>query len=433
MGRGLLGKDGFYGWVSLTGAGMSMFFMAFVQVSFGVFLPIICKELDWRRGDVSIAFFMYFMLMSFVASGAGFFVHKYGARRSIIIGNTLIALGLMAVAFMLRQWQFIGLYAVMGVGAGFSGYMACNTIATSWFIKKAPLTIGIVLALAGLGGMAGAPLIMAFASHLQWRTVYLLVAGIIFLFGVIIPAILVRNKPEDLGQAPDGLPVSSSVGRAGYAMRKPVYVTPVDFTLKETLRTAAFWYVNILVVGDVFMSSIIMPHQIAYLTGMGIGRQTAALTVGLLMGMRAVGTLAFGALALKFNLRKLAIGTVGLVIMGMLLTLVSVSAPIAFAYSIVLGVGYGAGLVAATAFLPAYFGRSHFSKIMGVGSIANAVGGLGAPVAGYIFDATGSYRPSMALGLGIALLILVCMILVRPPVHPSLKQPVTEGVRDAVA
>jgi MFS family permease len=423
MGPGLLKKDGFYGWVSLSAVGMVMFFMSFVMVSFGVFLPTLCRELGWRRGDVSIAFSAYFMMMSCTAAGAGFFVHKYGARKSIVLGNMLIALGLLALSFISRQWQFVALYAVMGVGAGFAGYMACNTVATAWFVRKVPLALSVVLGLGGIGGLAGAPFVMALINNLSWRTVYLVLSGVLFLCAAVIPGLLVRNKPEELGQAPDGI-ASPAPGTPGSHAPKPKgiqYVAPVDFTLKQAMATAPFWYMTLFVMGDTFLSSILSAHQIAYLTSMGIGRHVAALTIGVLSGMRAVGTVAIGVLALKYDLKKLTVGTAGVIILGMILTLLTVSAPMAFAYSIILGIGYGAGLVGATSFIPSYYGRSHFSKIMGVSSIFLAAGGLGAPMAGYVFDLTGSYKPALGVGVVIAVLILVCMALMKPPLHPSLQ------------
>jgi len=191
--------------------------------------------------------------------------------------------------------------------------------------------------------------------------------------------------------------------------------------LKEALATAPFWYMTAFMVGNGFLGNILSAHQIAYLIGMGVDRQTAALTIGVMSGMRAVGTLAFGFLALRYDLKKLNVGMACTVLLGIALTLVPISAPTAFLYSIILGLGFGALLVGATSFIPAYYGRSHFPKMLGVSSMVLAIGGLGAPVAGYIFDMTGSYRPALILAVGVAVLMLVCMLLMKPPLHPSLR------------
>ena len=45
--------------------------------------------------------------------------------------------------------------------------------------------------------------------------------------------------------------------------------------------------------------------------------------------------------------------------------------------------------------------------MLGVSSMVLAMGGLGAPVAGYIFDMTGSYRLALMLAIGVAVLMLV--------------------------
>jgi MFS family permease len=46
---------------------------------------------------------------------------------------------------------------------------------------------------------------------------------------------------------------------------------------------------------------------------------------------------------------------------------------------------------------------------------------LGAPIAGFIRDATGSYLPAFQVCLVVLALGFVCILLAKPPLHPSLK------------
>jgi hydrogenase/urease accessory protein HupE len=72
--------------------------------------------------------------------------------------------------------------------------------------------------------------------------------------------------------------------------------------------------------------------------------------------------------------------------------------------------------------LPNYFGVTYYPKIMGFVRIFWAiVGGIGAPIAGYVYDTTGSYLPAFKGTIAIFAIGLGCLVLARPPVHPSLK------------
>jgi len=53
---------------------------------------------------------------------------------------------------------------------------------------------------------------MILINHVGWRQTYLVFSAVILVLGVIIPSIIIRNRPEDLGQAPDGIAGTDSAG-----------------------------------------------------------------------------------------------------------------------------------------------------------------------------------------------------------------------------
>ena len=118
--------------------------------------------------------------------------------------------------------------------------------------------------------------------------------------------LLVKNKPEDIGQVPDG-PVSKRVqSEPGKDLHKNVYKTPVDFTAKEALRTPSLWLLTIYGTVQFFCINALMPHQIAFLFDLGISSQTAALAAGVLTAVMTITSLGIGILGLRFNMRILA-------------------------------------------------------------------------------------------------------------------------------
>lgn len=423
MSLAVLGKGRFYGWISLAGAALVFFFMyGVLTYSFGVFLPFVCKEFGWSRGAVSGAYSMLMVVMGLSSPFTGMFIAKYGPRRSIMIGTLLGVLGLLLLYFHSHLWQlYVGYGALIGVGAGFGGYIATTTIANNWFERRRSLALSILSTAGGIGGLVLIPIIMKLIRNVGWRSTYLILSAIVLIFAVIIPGLLIRNKPEDLGQIPDGVAASKPAESGSAGPRRKLYRTPVDFTLGEALRTRAIWLFTGFVVAYFFAMSILIAHQVAFLLDAGIAAGMAATAMGLLAGVGSVGRLGMGFLGLKYDIQPLAIGTAVVMLIGMILVLLTKSLAMVFVYNVVLGIGAGSSLVAQMTMLPTYFGRTNYSKIIGVFALFGLLGNMGAPIAGALRDATGSYRLPFIIAVLVLIASLVCIILAKPPIHPSLK------------
>ncbi len=91
-------------------------------------------------------------------------------------------------------------------------------------------------------------------------------------------------------------------------------------------------------------------------------------------------------------------------------------------YAVVFGISMGIQFIAIGNLYPDYFGVSEFPKIMGYTMPFNTfISALGAPVAGYIRDKTGSYVPAFRVLLVLLAVSFFCIIFAKPLVHPSLK------------
>ena len=423
MGFGSKEKDGFYGWISVSATALLSFVcLGGVTYSFGAFQPSICKAFNWSVRDVSLALTLVMLFMSLAAPMAGFFVGKYGARRSLVLGSVMGVLGLVLLAYHQKLWQlYIGYGLFIGIGvAAFAGIIPQTTIANNWFRKRVSLAMGIIVGLGGIGGIVLVPIIMAFIERFGWRNAYLILAGMALVFAVIIPAVLIKNKPEDLGQVPDGAVASQDEPRET-GPKFSQYVTPVDFTVKEALRTPTLWFIIISITMVFFLLTVTMAHQIAFLESIGVSAGVAAFSLGLIPGVSALANLLMGFMTIKFSLKKLSVVSSALMLVGMIILFFTKSAPMALTYSIIFGFGYGAAMVAGMSLSSSYFGRTDYPKIMGISMVFSILGSVGAPIAGAIYDSTKSYSTAFVLTVIAALIGLVSMIMVRPPLHPSLR------------
>lgn len=415
-------KKGFYGWITLSAAALVYFLMCGVLMyPFGVFLPSICEEFAWGRGSVSGAYTVMMVSMGLMGPFTGMFIARFGSRAAIVLGNLISASGLMLLSFHTRLWQlYIGYGALVGLGIGLGGFIPTTTIANNWFDKRRSLALSIVIASGGLGGFLLVPGIMAMINSVGWRSTYLIIFTITLILMVIIPGMVVRNKPEDLGQVQDGAEVPDPGKTASAASTQQLYSTPVDFTLREAIHTPSLWLILCAVTAQLFAMGILTTHQVAFVMDMDITAGVAATSLGMLPGASIVGRLGIGFLGLRYNMRSLAMGSFTVLTLGMALVLFTKSLPMVFVYVTVFGIGFGAFVVANTGLFSVYYGQTSYPKIVGFISPFALLGSSGAPIAGIIYDATGSYSLPFTAAVVALLVGLACIVFARPPGHPTL-------------
>ncbi len=425
MTASLTNEKGFYGWINVATVAVMGVIGGLYIVSFGYFLPFLVSDFGWSRGVTSLAATINMIVMGICGPFAGIFIMKHGAKRAIVIGNVLGFLGFFLLFFHSHLWElFLAFGVLVGLGAGFGGMLASTTVLNNWFVRKRSLALSISLGSGGAGGIVMGPLLMRMIEKLGWRSTFLVISLLVFLFCVILPAILIKNKPQDLGQVPDG-PVGLNPPEESHAApRKAGYRTSVDFSVKEALRTRSLWLLVAYMCLNMLAMGALMTHQIAYLIDIGIGATVAALALSVMSSVMTFSQFSVGFLGLKFSLRSIAIGAEVLKIAGVGILILTKSLPFVFVYMIVLGLGFGAVMVATMNMFPNYFGVSNYPKIMGyVRVFWFFIGAAGAPLAGYVRDTVGSYLPAFQAVIVIIALGLICLIFATPPSHPSLKKP----------
>jgi MFS family permease len=432
MGFNVLGKDGFYGWVNL---GVMFFFnmtIMLLMMGFGVFLPIWHDYFGWSRGMISGAQTLSLILSGVAAPLVGMFLMKHGARKAIILGNALTVAGLFIVSFQTRIWELYIFYGVIiGVGMSIGGMLATMTVTNNWFIIKRPAALSLSMASMGVAGIAIIPLLVKLIEIVGWRNSYRIIAGVVFLFCFAIPGLLIRNRPEDLGQVPDGPKTNKAENpQAGNNPYKHLYKTPVDFTAKEAMRTRALWLLVAYGTLQFLVINGLSTHQLAYLSDIGIPTIKAAFAVGLFSAMMMISQLGIGFLGLRIKMHTLAVAAMILGIIGITFLLFARSLPMVLIYSAIMGTGFGIQSISMGNLFPDYFGRSEFPKIMGYTMPFNIIlSSFGAPITGFIRDATGSYIPAFQLCFVLLLISFFCILFAKPPVHPSLRRSQESGVR----
>ena len=417
-------EKSFYGWVNLAVTGVMGVIGGLYLVSFSYFLPFLVEDFGWNRGLASLAATINMIALGICGPLAGMFIVKYGAKRAIIMGNALGCLGFLLLFFLSSLWElFLGYGVLIGVAAGFGGLLASTTILNNWFVKKRSLALGIFLGCGGLGGIFMGPAMMHLINTRGWRFTYLAMSGLVLIFAIIIPSALLKNKPQDLGQVPDG-PDGAKASPAGPSGPRNVgSKTSVDFTASEAMRTRCLWLLVAYFCMNMLAMGALMTHMVAHLLDLGIDSALAAFALSVMTGVMTFAQFGTGFVGMRFSMISIAISGEILKIIGVVILISIGSIPGVFVSMVVLGMGFGAVMVATMNIFPNYFGLSNYPKIMGFVRLFWAfVGGAGAPLTGLIRETTGSYLLAYKLAIVVLVLGLMCLVFTKPPIHPSLKE-----------
>jgi MFS family permease len=407
----------FYGWFALAGSMLTAFVAGGALVfSYGVFLPVMCAEFGWSRAVMSGGLSIGLLTFGVPSLLSGVLVAKFGPRINMIWGNLVAALALAGMYFVSQVWHVYVLYGLAGLGAGVGGYVACTTVANNWFIKKRSLAMGIFAAGGAMGGFIFPPLTTVIIDSLGWRAAWLVLAGIVFvLVTLVADIILVRDRPEDMGLLPDGeAPAPFQASPPGEGSTGAVGQGP--WKAGKAVLLPVTWLVAAFASSNYFALGTMIGHQVAYVQDVGYGAVAAAFTMSLSSGVGIAGRVGYGVLALKYNIKKMAIFGILLQVISLGILLAGRQLGFIYVFAILFGISNGMLITAMPTIVGDYFGREAFAQTMGVVfAIGLTVESIAPVVAGAIYDATSTYQIAFILVAVFSLVGLASVVLARKP------------------
>ena len=412
----------FYGWTTLIGVMLAYGGLCGdIIYAYCIFLPAMGETFHWSRSALSGPYGLFIIVGGMLGPVAGTTVSRFGARKNIVLCNIVAALGLLGMSQVAELWHVYLFFGVMaGMSLGFGEFVSVTTVINNWFIQKRSLAMGLLFASGGIGGFAFPPLISWLISGFGWRTAWVCIAAIHLLLTVILAGILIRSRPEDVGQVPHGLSAVTSQTLSQKTARNRVYQTSVDWNLTDALRAPALWLIIATFSAFFFASNMLTTHQVVYLQGLNFSPMMSATVFGLMIGISIIGRLLSGALALRFEGRYLAAIFLTSMGLGILALINARDVSFIYLYSILMGVGFGGMIVLMPNLLGAYFGRTHYSRIVGwTTPIITLVCAASPVIAGFLYDVTGKYFLSFSLAAVLIFASVIVTLLSRPPRLPA--------------
>ncbi len=397
--------------------------LANVPLFFGMtaWFPVLESRFQWSRAQLSLAFSLTRVEGSISGPLGGYLIDKLGPRRMTRIGLLIMGGGFLLFSQIQNLWQFYLVFVVMNLGAGLGTWLPMMTVLNSWFIRRRATAMSRA---AAVSTAVGVLLVPALAWSIdpdqfgldRWRTVAVGI-GVTILILAFPLSRLVRDRPEDYGQRPDG----DSEGAVSVESSRPGTSQPVTeesgLTWQEAIRTRAFWLITLAHACSSCVIVTITVHlgSMLYLDR-GLSLQTVGLVVATYTAVSAAFNLIGGYLGDRVPIRSALFVFTSIQTVAVAVLLFTESAPVAFIYAVIMGVGFGGRVPLTTAIRGVYFGRRAFASITGISMIPNNLLMFIMPVfTGYMYDTFDSYT--------IPFIILVVLSGLGAVVYPVLGGP----------
>lgn len=353
----------------------------------GIFYGPICQDLGVGLGSFTFYMLFFGVFSCIMLPFAGRVFHRVNIRRLLCGASVVFAGSVMAQAAFHSLAAFYVAGAVQGLSGAYLLFYPVPVLLGNWFRKGRGAAIGFAAATSGLAGAIMSPIGAAMISAWGWRTASV-AFGVISLLMAAPASLLLYLRPEDRNTAPYG---TEEAGEAqpltgvSYETAKASAAYPVTIFLALLLAFVCGYYLQLASYGTAEgftaafgarMTSLCMIGNVVSKLFLGWYYDRAGIRRAMYLGLAVVAA-AFAALLVR-GAWWLCVGSLGA------------------------GFAMGMSCVMTPILVREVFGSRDYGRISSIVTIATTVG---VPIAtvtlGFLYDAVGSYRPGMVLGLAV--------------------------------
>ena len=415
-------KGRFYGWWMVVVGGFIMVITSVpIFQATAVWAVALESQFGWSRTQLGLALSFTRVEGSITGPIAGYLVDRMGTRFMVFTGLMVLTIGFFLFSQVQNLWMLYLAYFIMSVGQGQAGWLTVMTMMNHWFLRHRGLAMGLAMMGMGIGTLVLIPIIAWLinpdADRLGWRHTAEIFAVVALLSSFILPKII-RNKPEDIGEQPDGdSPGQNAPTESGTSQGKP----ELELTIGQALRTQAFWCISF---GHGFGSMAvlaIMSHLGLLLRDMGNDVQTAGWVITVQTAVSIVFQFFGGWMGDRMPKNIALFIFTGLQGVGVIFLVLGPHIFYFYAFAVLFGIGFGGRTPLTTAIRGDYFGRASFGKILGISTVPmNLLLLISGPLVGFMRDGIGDYNNAFLLMAGLNLLGAALFLIARRPKLQSL-------------
>lgn len=391
--------------VVLACGGMILTLSLGARHNFGLYLQPVTMDLGMDRETFALAIALQNLVYGLAQPFTGMIADKYGTARVLIGGTLLYALGLVLMSSATTGWELnLSAGVLIGLGLACSGFsIVYGVIGRAFPSDKRTAALGVAGAAGSFGQFVMLPYGQLLINAMGWHTALIILAVTVLLV-VPLSTALVEDKQAQAHQ-----------------FHKQ--------TIREALREAfghrgyVLLCLGYTVCG--FQLMFISVHFPAYLLDQKMSPETGMTALALIGLFNVFGSYVWGWLGgrytKKYLLSLLYFTRAALVALFIALPLSPLSV---YLFAAIIGFLW-LGTVPLTSGLIAHvFGVRYLATLSGIAFLFHQIGSsVGIWLAGYLFDATGSYGLMwlLIIAMGIVAALVNLPIDDRQIVRPALK------------
>lgn len=376
-----------------------------IRHGFGLYLQPLTMDLGIGREVFAIALALQNLVYGLAQPFTGMIADKYGAARVLIGGTILYAVGLVLMSYATTSWE-LNLSAGLLIGAG----LACSGFSIVYGVVGRAFSSGKRTAALGIAGAAGSfgqfvmlPYGQMLINAMGWHTALLILAATVLLV----------------------VPLSSALVEDKKAQAQQFHKQSIREALREALGHRGYLLLCLGYTVCGFQLMFISVHFPAYLLDQRMTPETGMIALALIGLFNIFGSYVWGWLGgrytKKYLLSLLYFTRAALVAVFIALPVSPLSV---YLFASVIGFLW-LGTVPLTGGLIAHvFGVKYFATLTGIAFLFHQIGSsAGIWLAGYLFDATGSYHLMwlLTIATGIVAALINLPIDDRQIARPALK------------
>lgn len=407
-----------------------------------VFLLPLGAEFGWQRSQMTSVYSALMVVGGLASPLSGLIFERWGPRVLYAGGLALMATGYTLAGHATALWHFYFCVSLLGgLGASALGMVPASALISRWFERRMSTAIGLAYAGFGCGALFIVPLVQTLIDGPGWRAAYHWIGGILVVLlplSLVLPwgAMRAGRRPVRLAAAGDVAGGAAAVSAAGAATAASAddsasaaassRSSAATEALRRALRDRRFW----LMVQVMFFTAVgmylIIVQSVAYLVEIGLTPLKAAGAFGSAGMLSVLGVSGAGWLADRFGYKQAAtLSFCGTFCGTAVLFLMSYQAThwLLGAYVLLFGLCQGARGPLVASLSARHFPGPGQAAIYGAIYACMSVGsGLGALLAGVLYDLSGGYRAAFLLSMACVLLAAAPFWLsdsLQPPPRPG--------------
>jgi MFS family permease len=395
------GATRFRAWGGL--ALLSLLFFLVTAGSFtalGAVLPDMVAGLGWSWTGAGLGYTILGLACGLASFAPAVLIRRIGVRITLLLGGLVMAAGyasLAALHSLPLYWLGAGL---IGVGYALAAVIPASYVITRTF-THASAAFGAYFTFGALGGTAG-PLLYAGLKLFgaDWRVYWIAAGGAVLLCSAATALVVQSGEGTDAPQIEDDSPVLDA---------------PADFTVRAALATPQFWIVTFAYTTSLVCETSVNGLSIAHLIRQGVLPTAAAGMLSLQALLSAGARGAAGALGERIDAKRLTVGALVLMAVGIAALAMARGYPLMLTYAAGVGIGYGVSSLTALLLLIRYFGRKRNLELFSIMALISTLATGGPWLAGWMRDRFGGFEGAFALFAGLAVAALLALAWMKPP------------------